>query len=162
MAPCQGQVEVWHEELKRCDNIDIDSHRQSLSLQVMIYTIEEGFSRGKIGGDGREGGEASAGSSERASAGLKRDACRALIRLHHQASGVAALSITTCEVQRPFGREIDLKGDTRRGKYLIASLSTILATTSRYGWVRGKSLRRRDAARVARDLINTSLVGLIK
>ena len=55
MAPCQERVEVWHEELNRCDNIDIDSHGQSLSLQVVIYTIEEGVSRDKIRGDGMEG-----------------------------------------------------------------------------------------------------------
>ena len=54
---------MLHEELKGWDNIDISSDRQSLSLQVMIGTIE-GVAHGKMGGDGMEGG-ASAGSSER-------------------------------------------------------------------------------------------------
>ena len=101
MAPCQGQVIVWHDELNGWDNIDINRHRQSLSLQAMIDTIEDGVAYGKMGGDGMEGGGALTGSSERASAGLTRGICRALIRQHHKWSSVATLSVTTCEVLRP-------------------------------------------------------------
>ena len=77
--PCQVQVAVWHEELKGLDNIDIKGHGQSLSLQFVTYRIEEGVEHQKMSGNGTEGRKASAGSSERASAGLKRGACRALI-----------------------------------------------------------------------------------
>ena len=100
-APCQVQVVVWHVELKGLDNIDISRHELSRSLQSMIYTIEEGVAHQKMSGNGMEGGKASAGSSERASAGLARGVCRALICQHHQPSGFAALSIATSEVLRP-------------------------------------------------------------
>ena len=71
-APCQAQVAVWPEELNGLDNIDINRHGQSPSLQFVIYMIEEGVAHQKMSGNGMEGGKASAGSSERASAGLAR------------------------------------------------------------------------------------------
>ena len=66
-------------ELKALDNININRGGQSLSFQFVTCTIEEGVEHQKMSGNGTEGRKASAGSSERVSAGLKRSACRALI-----------------------------------------------------------------------------------
>ena len=63
-------------------------------------------------------------------------------------------------------REIDSKEVKGEGERRVASFSTILATTRRHGWVRGKCSHRlagskgEDASFVARNLTSVSLTGL--
>ena len=70
------------------------------------------------------------------------------------------------------GREIDLEGDERQGRVTCSVVSAIVAGPSRHGWVRGSGCgewpgwvrgsgcKGEDAAFVARESINESLLGL--
>ena len=91
-----------HAELKSGTISIAIATEPSLSSQPMMDTIKEGVTHSKMQGDGLERGEASAGSSERSPASLTRGVCRRLIQKHDQSSIVAALSIATRKVLRPF------------------------------------------------------------
>ena len=77
---CDGcRVVVRHAALKS-GTISIPvATDPSPSSQPMMDAIKEGVTHSKMGGDGMEGGDASAGSSERSPASLTRGVCRGLI-----------------------------------------------------------------------------------
>ena len=121
-APCQVQLAVWYAEPKGWDNIDNNRHEQSLSSQFMIDTIEEGAAHVKMVRHGMER-EASAGLLRE---GLSRPDARRVQGIDSLEASVEQcfyLFYNQMQGAAPFGREIDLKVDERRGR---ATLSVIL------------------------------------